>query len=77
MWWNTILSVWYTFSIDTKTKWINIIVKISANYDSIAKNYHSHELDELLMSLRSTKIEFHYVYPSFSDSLERTLAAAE
>ena len=45
-------------------EWKNIIVKISANYDSIAKKlllpwFPLFKLAELLMSLRSTKIEFH------------------
>jgi len=30
MWWNTVLSVWYIFSIETKTKERNKIIKLYA-----------------------------------------------
>ena len=44
------LSVWYIFTIETKTEEKQNRKKIYANWDQIFKHRHSH--DELLMSLK-------------------------
>jgi len=50
MWSNTVLSVWYIFTIETKTEEKQNRKKIYANWDQISK--HRHRQDELLMSLK-------------------------